>query len=74
MLIGPSEGLTPLDFVLKVSCQGHKGHFCNKWFLLIIFRTIYHRAFMWTVLIVIVLSMGKTPIDFGLTWSKVKAK
>ena len=29
---------------------------------------------MWTVLIVIVLSMDKTPIDFGLTWSKVKAK
>ena len=42
--------------------------FVKKWFFLIFLRTIYHRAFIYNVLIG--LSEDKTPIDFGFTRSK----
>ena len=53
-----------------VKCQGHNGHFCEKIFWLIIFRTIYYRHLIFYMLIG--LSQDMVSIDFGFTRSKVK--
>jgi len=65
MLIGPGEGLTPIDFVFfRSRVKVTRVTFVKKWFPLIFLTIIYYRAFICNVL--------RTPIDFGFTRSKVK--
>jgi len=60
-----------LDFVFfSAKVKDTKVTFVKKWFPLIFLRTIYYGAFICNVLIV--LSVEKTPFDFGFTKSKGK--
>jgi len=65
MLIGFGKDKTHIDFGSLGNGQGHKCHFCKKWFPLIILRTIYYRAFIYQMLI----GLGKdmTSIDLRFT-------
>ena len=70
MLFGSGAGLTSSGCVFYMSrIKVTRDIFCEKGFLLIFLRNIYHRAFICSALID--LTKNKTLIDFGFTWLNV---
>jgi len=63
MLVGLDGNMTPIDIeVIREKVKVRRITFVKKWFPLIILRTVYHRGFIFHMLIGP--GEGLTPFDF----------